>query len=71
MCAGATKVGNQRRLDEVLGLFSVLAGKKDDPAGPLSGVQQQMVAIGGAMMGRPRHCCSTSVRSASRRWSSK
>jgi branched-chain amino acid transport system ATP-binding protein len=48
------KAGNQRRLDEVLGLFPVLAEKKDDPAGSLSGGQQQMVAIGRAMMGRPK-----------------
>ena len=48
------KAGNQRRLDEVLGLFSILAEKKDDPAGSLSGGQQQMVAIGRAMMGRPK-----------------
>ena len=50
----ADKAGNQRRLDEVLGLFSILAEKKDDPAGSLSGGQQQMVAIGRAMMGRPK-----------------
>ena len=48
------KAGNERRLDEVLGLFPILAQKKDDPAGSLSGGQQQMVAIGRAMMGRPK-----------------
>ena len=48
------KAGNQRMLDEVLGLFPILAEKKDDPAGSLSGGQQQMVAIGRAMMGRPK-----------------
>ena len=46
--------GNERRLDEVLGLFPILAEKKDDAAGSLSGGQQQMVAIGRAMMGRPK-----------------
>ena len=46
--------GNKKRLDEVLSLFPILAQKKDDPAGSLSGGQQQMVAIGRAMMSRPR-----------------
>jgi branched-chain amino acid transport system ATP-binding protein len=48
------KAGNQKMLDEVLGLFPILAEKKDDAAGSLSGGQQQMVAIGRAMMGRPK-----------------
>lgn len=47
------KAGNQKKLDEVLDLFPILDEKKDDPAGSLSGGQQQMVAIGRAMMGRP------------------
>lgn len=46
--------GNQRVLDDVLGLFPILAEKRNDPAGSLSGGQQQMVAIGRAMMGRPK-----------------
>jgi len=35
-------------------LFPVLAQKQDHPAGSLSGGQQQMVAIGRALLGRPK-----------------
>jgi branched-chain amino acid transport system ATP-binding protein len=38
--------------------------------GTLSGGEQQMLAIARALMSRPRCCCSTSLRSASRRSSS-
>jgi branched-chain amino acid transport system ATP-binding protein len=48
------KAGNRRRLDEVFELFPALQTRRDDPAGLLSGGQQQMVAIGRAMMGRPK-----------------
>ena len=41
-------------LDEVLKLFPILAERRHQMAGSLSGGQQQMVAIGRAMMGRPR-----------------
>ena len=48
------KAGNQRMLGDVFNLFPILAERKDQPAGSLSGGQQQMVAIGRAMMGRPQ-----------------
>ena len=41
-------------LGEVYALFPVLAEKRALPAGGLSGGQQQMLAIGRAMMARPR-----------------
>jgi branched-chain amino acid transport system ATP-binding protein len=41
-------------LENVLRLFPALQEKLHDPAGSLSGGQQQMVAIGRAMMSRPQ-----------------
>jgi branched-chain amino acid transport system ATP-binding protein len=41
-------------MEEVFGLFPVLRQKQHDAAGTLSGGQQQMLAIGRALMARPR-----------------
>jgi branched-chain amino acid transport system ATP-binding protein len=43
-----------RRLDRVLSLFPGLKDRLADPAGALSGGQQQMVAIGRSLMAEPR-----------------
>jgi branched-chain amino acid transport system ATP-binding protein len=51
--AGARKM-RADSLRRVRALFPVLAERMDAPAGTLSGGQQQMVAIGRALMARPR-----------------
>jgi branched-chain amino acid transport system ATP-binding protein len=43
----------QRSLDEVYGLFAEIADKRRRQAGSLSGGEQQMVAVGRALMARP------------------
>ena len=40
--------------ERVYGLFPILKDKRRDPAGSLSGGQQQMVAVGRALMSSPR-----------------
>jgi len=42
-----------RNLDKVYGLFPVLAERREQPAGTLSGGEQQMLAIGRCLMGAP------------------
>jgi branched-chain amino acid transport system ATP-binding protein len=48
------RAARARSLDKVYGLFPILRNKRGQPAGELSGGQQQMVAIGRALMARPR-----------------
>ena len=48
------KAGIARGLDEIFDLFPILRDNQHQAAGALSGGQQQMVAIGRALMGRPR-----------------
>jgi branched-chain amino acid transport system ATP-binding protein len=46
--------GTRERLEQVLEMFPALRAKRGHEAGSLSGGQQQMLAIGRALMGRPR-----------------
>ncbi|MBI1394685.1 MAG: ATP-binding cassette domain-containing protein [Betaproteobacteria bacterium] len=43
-----------RRLDEIFELFPILAERRSQRAGTMSGGQQQMVAVGTALMQHPR-----------------
>lgn len=48
------KAGQARTLDQIYGYFPRLVERKSQMAGSLSGGEQQMVAIGRALMAKPR-----------------
>jgi branched-chain amino acid transport system ATP-binding protein len=50
----AARARRAERLEQVLGLFPVLAERRRQAAGTLSGGEQQMLAIGRSLMGGPR-----------------
>ena len=50
----AAKSRRAESLDRVLSLFPILRERRRQPAGTLSGGEQQMLAIGRSLMGRPR-----------------
>jgi len=52
--SGLTKAQERERFDEVFGLFPMLAERPNAIAGVLSGGQQQMLAIGQALMRSPK-----------------
>ena len=52
--AAGTAAEQRADMDRILSLFPVLAERRDQAAGTLSGGEQQMLAIGRALMSRPR-----------------
>ncbi len=50
----AARAHRRESLERVLALFPILAERRSQPAGTMSGGQQQMLAIGRALMARPR-----------------
>jgi branched-chain amino acid transport system ATP-binding protein len=50
----ASRTAAARELERIFAMFPVLAERRETPAGTLSGGQQQMLAIGRALMSGPR-----------------
>ena len=65
----ADRAGINRRMNEILELFPILAERRDQLVGTMSGGQQQMVAVGTALMQRPRLMMMDEPSSASPRCS--
>lgn len=53
-CQRRDKAWVGQEIDRIYGLFPILREKRTQAAGTLSGGQQQMLAIGRALLGRPR-----------------
>ncbi|MDT5266701.1 MAG: branched-chain amino acid transport system ATP-binding protein, partial [Mycobacterium sp.] len=51
---GVTEQRKQELLDKVFAFFPVLGERRDQAGGTLSGGEQQMLAIGRALMARPK-----------------
>ena len=54
MARRASTAETTRAMEEAVALFPILGERMDQPARDLSGGQQQMLALGQAVMGRPR-----------------
>jgi branched-chain amino acid transport system ATP-binding protein len=52
--AGKDEIGVKADMDRVLGLFPVLRNRLSQPAGSLSGGEQQMLAIARGLLSRPK-----------------
>lgn len=50
----AARADRKESFDRVCGIFPILAERQKQPAGSLSGGEQQMLAIGRALMARPK-----------------
>lgn len=51
---GASRADVERRLDKIMTMFPILRERARHPAGNMSGGQQQMLAIGRALMANPK-----------------